>query len=136
MTITRLTLDQMNDMAVKALVTYFNKRNSGNAAVALINVWKASKAKLIEKIAATDAALDDPIPDARPRFVKANEATKVAVKGEKETSAKVERKPRELGVVGDFAKAHSLNPKVLRASLRRAGLNAPYTVAQLEKLLK
>ena len=52
MTTARLTLDQMNEMAVKALVIYFNKRNSGNAAVASINIWKASKAKLIEKIAA------------------------------------------------------------------------------------
>ena len=96
-----------------------------------VKVWKASKAKLIERIAAASVPADKPT-----KPVKVVKATKAVVKGEKKTSAKVERKSRELGVVGDFAKAHSLNPKVLRASLRRAGHNAPYTLAQLEKLIK
>ncbi len=133
MTTARLTPDQMNEMAVKALVIYFNKRNSGNAAVDSINVWKASKAKLIEKIAATDAALDDPIPADKPtKPVKVVEAK--ATKAE--TKSTVAKTGREVGVVGGFAIAHNLNPKVLRAALRRAGYNAPYTVAQLEKLIK
>jgi hypothetical protein len=85
-----------------------------------VKVWKASKAKLIERIVAAT-------PDDKPtKFVSV-----VALGG-----IAVAKTGREVGVVGAFAKSHSLNPKVLRAALRRAGYNAPYTVAQLEKLVK
>ena len=120
-------MTDLNTLSVKELVRHHHTI----VGVKPINVWKESKAKLLERIAAAQATADKPT-----KPVKVVEATKATVKGEKKTSAKVERKSRELGVVGDFAKAHSLNPKVLRASLRRDGHNAPYTLAQLEKLIK
>ena len=88
-----------------------------------VKVWKASKAKLIERIVAAT-------PADKPTKVVEAKATKA------ETKSTVAKTGREVGVVGAFAKSHSLNPKVLRAALRRAGYNAPYTVAQLEKLVK
>ena len=125
-------MTDLNTLSVKELVRYHN----AIAGVKAINIWKESKAKLLERIAVAKRKIDvEVFGDTPTKPTKVVEAAKVTVKGEKKSSDKV-RKSRELGVVGDFAKAHDLNPKVLRAALRRAGHNAPYTVAQLEKLIK
>ena len=125
-------MTDLNNLSVKELVRYHNQ----HPRVKAINVWKESKAKLLERVIKAELAADpNTVADKPTKPTKVVEAAKVTVKGEKKSSDKV-RKSRELGVVGDFAKTHDLNPKVLRAALRRAGHNAPYTVAQLEKLIK
>ena len=137
-------MTDLSILSVKELVRYHN----AIVGVKPINIWKESKTKLLERIAAAKRKIDVEVFGDKPtKPAKIVEAAKATVKAdlaaarrehkaEVKADARGERKSREVGVVGAFAKSHSLNPKVLRAALRRAGYNAPYTVAQLEKLVK
>jgi hypothetical protein len=49
-------------------------------------------------------------------------------------TTKTKAKPASAAV--DYAKKHKVDPRKLRAQLRRAGLKAPYTEAQIKKALE
>ena len=49
--------------------------------------------------------------------------------------AKAKSEPKATSAVTDYCEAHKLKPRLVRAQLRRAGLHAPYTEAQVKKVM-
>jgi hypothetical protein len=96
-------------LPVKALIAHWNKR----APEQFLTAWKGSKAQLIAKIEALPPVAA-PEPDPTP-----------AAAGEPESFS-----------AASYAAAHGLDGRELRKKLRAAGLKAPYSLADVEKVVK
>jgi hypothetical protein len=99
-------------LSAKQLLVHFNKRAPSEHMAA----WKGSKAALIGKIKQLP-------PLAAPSPTPAPEPTSAAA-GEPEAFS-----------AASYAAAHGLDGRELRKKLRAAGLKAPYTLADVEKVV-
>jgi hypothetical protein len=97
-------------LSAKELVAHWNKRAPSEHMTA----WKGSKAQLIAKIEALPPVAEpDPTPEPTP-----------AAGGEPEAFS-----------AASYAAAHGLDGRELRKKLRAAGLKAPYSRADVEKVV-
>ena len=95
-------------LSAKQLLVHFNKRAPSEHMTA----WKGSKTALIAKIEALPL-VPAPVPDPTP-----------AAAGEPEAFS-----------AASYAAAHGLDGRELRKKLRAAGLKAPYSLADVEKVV-
>jgi hypothetical protein len=141
-------MDNLNTLSTKDLVKHFNALVvKSHPTVAQITVWKASKDALIAKIKAlpktpvvadrdtvldhTKVKADDTVADKPTK-----PARVVKAKAPKAKKEKAVRKNQSDPEVGEYFAKHGLNPKVMRAKLRRAGFEAPYSMADIKALDK
>jgi hypothetical protein len=68
--------------------------------------------------------------------LKASVKGKKPAKGKAPAKEKTARKGQSDAEVSAYFTANDLNPKIVRAKLRRSGLKAPYTLAQIKALIE
>ena len=157
-------MTNLTTLSAKDLVKHFNALvTASHPTVPCIVEWKASKAALITKIEAlpkvpVKATRDEILAESNKLFAaqvqaeavasgKVNKAgakamadsLKAAVKGKKEKAPAKDKAPRKGqsdSEVSEYIAAQNLNPKIVRAKLRRAGLSAPYTLAQVKAIIE
>lgn len=112
-----MTTTDLNTLSAKELVRHHNNI-PGVAPITIL--WKASKASLLEKIRIAQAAAD---------------VAKAEVNKKVDTAKKSSNGAGRSSDLVKFANAHSMNAKVLRARLRKAGMSAPYDMAKVEAFL-
>ena len=145
----------LSTLSTKDLVSHFNKIvTASHPTVACITIWKASKAALIAKIEALPevpvvATRDEILAESNAAFAAQAEAEALKDKPTKPAAApkgkkpakekapakdKAPRKGQSDSEVAAYFEANGLNPKVMRAKLRRAGFNAPYSLAEVKSV--
>ena len=146
---------ELSTLSAKELVRHFNAIvTASHPTVPCLTEWKASKAALIAKIEALPevpviATRDEILAESNAAFAAQAAAEAEALKDKPTRPAKVVKEkapakektkdaaPRkgqsDAEVAAYFAK-HDLNPKVMRAKLRRAGFSAPYSLDEVKSV--
>jgi hypothetical protein len=106
------------ELMTKSVKDLIAEHNAMPNAKKILGDWHDSKAKLVTRMVKLDEA---------------NEATKPKANGAaKPKKVKPEPKGTHSSLIGDYCAKHDLNPRQVRAKLRKLGKHAPYKQADLD----